>query len=64
MYIYIYACVYVCVVMHMYVYTHIHINTHTIYSIHMVTGTDVCTVIVVYTSAEMRTEPCENLLDI
>ena len=64
MYIYIYACVYVYVFMHMYVYTHIHINTHTIYSIHMVTGTNVLsTVIVVHICAEMRTEPCEYLLE-
>ena len=55
MYIYIYACVYVYEFMHRYVYTHMHINTHTIYSIHMVTGTDVpSTVIVAHTCAEDR----------
>lgn len=50
----------------MYVYKNAHIykNTHTIYSIPMVTGTDMLsTIIVVHTCAEMRTEPCEYLLN-
>lgn len=66
MYIYIYAGVYVYVFTHMYVYKNAHIykNTHTIYSILMVTGTDMLsTIIVVHTCAEMRTEPCEYLLN-